>query len=286
MVANFGQTISVRKYLKNIILSNLPAEEGQWLSGRCELLTNASDIEDFHLTFSSVTRFIQSKPLNVGKDAQQKADKICEGWSPHLWTTDQLARVLFLAISTPSMEGDSLRFISDVFDTTDMKEQVAIFSGLSILPNPGSYVKLASEGIRTNMAPVFDAVALDNPYPRDHFDEPAWNQLFLKAAFMGRPLYRIEGVPERANSDLARMILDYVHERWSAGREVSPEIWRPVEQFITDEHNQALEKLSHHDNEIQRAAASMLLPNSVAEEERVWTWEQIGMRWNEGSLAT
>lgn len=284
MTENLVDLSQARTYLRQLLSTTLSAGEEQWLTNKYDMLADKPDIADFHLTFSGVTRFIQRKHLDVPQAMRREAGLIYPGWSPYYWTSDQVCRVLFLSMMTPETADGALAFVRDVFDTADMLEQVAIFSALPVLPHPENYTQLVTEGIRTNMVPVFDAIALDNPYPAAYLSEAAWNQLFLKSAFMGRPLYRIKGVPQRANAELARMILDYVHERWAAGREVSPEIWRPTAAFLTPEHREALAQLSGHANAIQRAAAALTLAiaGGAADDASVTldgtdcSWETIG----------
>ena len=67
---------------------------------------------------------------------------------------------------------------------------------------------------------VFEAIACENPFPRDHFPEANFNQLVLKAMFLDVPLDRVLGWRERNNLELRRMAADYAAERRAAGRSV------------------------------------------------------------------
>jgi hypothetical protein len=94
------------------------------------------------------------------------------------------------------------------------------------------------------MTGVFEAIALNNPYPSEVFDEAAWNDFILKAIFIGAELAPILGLQQRANAPLARMLVDYMAERQAAGRSITPELWPLVEPFlgnISPERGQVLE---------------------------------------------
>jgi hypothetical protein len=64
----------------------------------------------------------------------------------------------------------------------------------------------------------------ENPYPAAHFPEPAFNQLVLKAYFIGVPVLRILGLDRRKTPELRRMAADYASERRAAGRSVPADI--------------------------------------------------------------
>ena len=112
--------------------------------------------------------------------------------------------------------------------TADVAEAIAFYRGLPLYPDPPLLEAQAAEGTRTNMRAVFEAVAHRSPYPKEQFAENRWNHMVLKALFVGSALHPIQGLDERANPALARMLCDYAHERWAAGRPVSPELWRCV----------------------------------------------------------
>ncbi len=89
-------------------------------------------------------------------------------------------------------------------------------------PDPPRHALRAAEGVRSNMRTVFEAVAHRNPYAAEQFAESAWNQMVLKALFVGSRLDLVVGLDRRRNEALARMLCDYAHERWAASRVVEP----------------------------------------------------------------
>jgi hypothetical protein len=89
--------------------------------------------------------------------------------------------------------------------------------------------------------------------------------MYLKAAFMQRDLSRIQDVDRRANTDLARIISDYAHERWAASRDVDPVFWRPVSNFIEGNLVNDIQRLIHSDNPQENRAAALCCVQSENE---------------------
>jgi hypothetical protein len=114
------------------------------------------------------------------------------------------------------------------------------------------------------MQPIFEAVAHHNPFPQEQFDENAWNHMVLKALFVGSKLAPIQGLDARANARLMRMLCDYAHERWAAGRPVSPELWRCVGPHADVPAVQDLTKVLKTGNAMERKAAALALSMASA----------------------
>ena len=138
------------------------------------------------------------------------------------------ARILVLLETAERGNQSFAERFTDLCRTADVAEQTAFYRGLSLYPNSDQLEDQAAEGLRTNMRTVFESVAHWNPYPRDHFGQARWNQMVLKALFVDSRLEPIIGLDQRNNPELAQIMCDYAHERWAAGREVSPELWRCV----------------------------------------------------------
>jgi hypothetical protein len=119
------------------------------------------------------------------------------------------------------------------------------------------------------MRAVFEAVAHRNPFPKEQFAENRWNHMVLKALFVGSTLHPIQGLDERANPPLARMLSDYAHERWAAGRPVSPELWRCVGPHADAEALADLQRVLATGSTVERQAAALALhacPDAKAKE--------------------
>jgi hypothetical protein len=59
-----------------------------------------------------------------------------------------------------------------------------------------------------------------------------------------------------------RMLCDYAHERWAAGRPVSPELWRCVGPFADTKALADLERVLETGGPAERQAAAMALTAS------------------------
>lgn len=140
------------------------------------------------------------------------------------WSADQAARVL-LVLAMPAEPPERwLAALEQLFHAGTVEELVALYQALPRYPHPELLVRRAAEGVRSNMQPVFEAVALGNPYPAGHLDDGAWNQLVLKCFFLGADIDRVVGLARRSNRDLGCMLADYARERRAAHRTLDPRL--------------------------------------------------------------
>jgi hypothetical protein len=112
------------------------------------------------------------------------------------------------------------------------------------------------------MRSVFEAIVHDNPYPRQFFDQHRWNHMVLKALFVESRLAPIQGLDERANEELARIMMDFAHERWAAGRTAPFEIWRCVGPFARAGVLQDLAHVLETGSPLEQKAAALALSAS------------------------
>ncbi len=169
--------------------------------------------------------------------------------------------LLLLALPDDDVE-KYLRSLDQLFSTADMGELVVLYQSLPLLPYPERHRERAAEGIRSNMLTVFQAVALQNPYPANYLDHIAWNQMVLKAIFVDSPLHLIWGLDDRANPDLAVMLINHLHERWTAKRSVTPQLWRLIGPFINPNMKADLETALVHGDIVQQKAVALACAQS------------------------
>lgn len=288
---------SIKKLLIAILSKRVGKDSISGIEATGMKLQGKAEKWEFFSSFSSVPRLTGKEKLKINEVEKKKADELRPGWDLSEWTADQIGRTyLILCVAQNEEKVTFLEKIDKLFITSDMNEAVALYKSLPVLPYPDSLKARAAEGIRSNMTTVFKAVALRNPYPSEYLDEDAWNQLVLKALFVGSPLYLIQGIDNRANKRLAEMLVEYAHERWSASRQVSPELWRPVGAFINENSIEDIKKVLNHPEEIQKQAAVLALsasPHEAADElmtkfqqladtikDEQITWQDIGKQYH------
>lgn len=235
-----------------------------WLNEKREELASGAPRRVFYTSFSAVPRYIDKIDLDLSPSDFEAANEARTGWDPTGWSADQAGRTLILLSLPPEDRQEYLETLERVFNHADVRESVALYQALPLLPYPEAHRERAAEGVRTNMTSVLEAVAHRNPYPAERFEDPAWNQMVLKLVFEGSPLSPVYRLDQRANPDLARMLVDYVHERWAADRSVPPELWRLVGPFAEGEALDDLEQAVRKEPGPTRKAAALALSQSPA----------------------
>lgn len=137
----------------------------------------------------------------------------------------ELGRTVLLLCSCEYLAPeDQAEFIDALYARGDNAEREALLRTLSLLPEPDRVLPTAVEACRSNVRTVFEAIACENSYPVRHFPELNFNQMVMKAIFLGVPLRRIVGLFHRIAPVLVRMVEDYVREQTVAGRPVPDDI--------------------------------------------------------------
>ena len=219
------------RLLRRLVLAQ-SGDRREWVEESLAALQAGAPERDLHVFLGLAPRRLGKPDLILTDADRAEAEAARPGWRLDGWSLDGAARVLGLILHV-GRRPFAARF-KDLRRTADAAELVALYRGLPLYPEPEALHFEVGEGLRSNIRPVFEAIAHRNPWPRDHFDQHRWNHMILKALFVGAALDPIEGLAERADPELARILLDFAEERWAAGRPVPGDLWLCVRPFASD----------------------------------------------------
>lgn len=256
------KTADIRAYLLSVLLHGVNKDGLVWLEEQKNRIEGDTSGLKLFTAFSQASRYFKKDPNQINPAGVTEAEQIIPGLRPNAWNQLQTARMYLLLHFQATDAEHFLKVLERLLESADMHEQEAIYAALPLLPYPESLKLRAAEGLRTNITSVFDAIALNNPYPAQYLDELAWNQMVIKSFFLQRPIYQIVDADSRANSDLAKVLLDYAHERWAAGRDVMPELWRFVAPFLTEEDLDDVQKAINSGDALEKEAAVLAVSDS------------------------
>lgn len=175
------------------------------------------------------------------------------------WQYPQLARLLVLLhVATGQTSERYVASVNELYRTADVNELILLGQSLAFLPDAGLFLDRARESARSNIVPVFSAIAHRSDYARRFFDHVAWNQLILKAAFLAVPIWNIPGLKERNNPELVTMLRHYVAERQAARRSVPWDLWSCIGWLTQSEHDLEYVKQQWRSADIKTQAAIIL----------------------------
>ena len=209
--------------LSSIVRAHAGEAGGSWLEQSCA--TAGNDVEALCAAYTAAAVRVGRTPL--GGDASLRAQLAAA--APELdvtrWTVDDAARAALLLAAAGRVPADAFADAATAcYERGDAREQQSWLRAVSLLPDPARFLRLAIDACRTNIVPLFESIACENPYPARFFPERNFNQMVLKSLFNSIALTRIVGLPARLNVELTRMAGDYAAERRAAGRTVPGDI--------------------------------------------------------------
>lgn len=241
--------------LNELTYSSLSEDAWIWLNQKI----NSGRVADFNTAFVLMPRKTGKSVIAQSESLARELNKIKPGLSFKNWTADRLGRLYLIINLDSSDESVYVNTIENLFLTGEVSELVALYSALPLMAWAENWKLRCSEGIRSNIGSVLEAIMYDNPYPADYLEENAWNQLVMKAFFTEKDVNRIVGLDERANADLVTTISDYIAERKAAGRKINPFLWRLTSKFMDQNLLEKLRELIENGSKSEKQAAALTL---------------------------
>lgn len=257
------QHLDTSLQLAKILKNDVSDETLSWIEKRLDVVIETKSAKELYLTYSLIAGKInpEKEPEFSGIDKE-----LANYLRIQNATVLQISRIYLLCRVLQSDRTYFSTKVANLIQVADTSELETFLKFLILLPHAEDYKQVGVEALRTNIETIFDAIALNNPYPSKHFNNQQWNQMYLKAAFMQRKLENIVDVDKMANSDLARIISDYAHERWAASRDIDPVFWRPVTNFIEGVLLEDMDHLFRSKNKTENLAAALCCYNSQQKE--------------------
>lgn len=252
---------SIRSVLFDLLRPRVGPASIAWLEESSREVAALSDPSSprFPALISLANRHVPRGALAPDTGELERARTVLEGWNPERWSLVDVARTA-LVLHRRDLESDAgVRALEEAFRYTDVGELVSLHRALPLVPNPALFAWRAGEGCRSSMRVVYEAAACDNPLPFRVFDAAAFAQLAVKALFVEAPLWRVFGLDQRLDEDLARMALDLAEERRAAGRRVQPELWLLLGRFGGERARASIERELAGSDRPGRAGAALAL---------------------------
>lgn len=216
---------SLPRFFWDLVSRRTPPPGQEWFGQAAARAGTPFDPDVFIGSFAATARQLGRSSLGLEAGESAQLQRLGIDWPVCGWGLDELGRVtLLLLAATHLPEAELLTLVEQCYQQGDNRERQAVLRALPLLPQAERFLPIGVEACRTNIQPIFEAIACQNPYPAVYFPELNFNQMVLKALFTGVPLARILGLERRITPELTRMAGDYASERRAAGRSVPADI--------------------------------------------------------------
>jgi hypothetical protein len=204
-------------------MRGLAAPRAWLLAALAQTGADVAGLQQLRIAIAQAPRKLSRGPLALTSSERERAGLPARLEAPSAWQLADLGRVALLLRALEQAEpARQVALVHQLLRTGELGEQASLLRGFALLPEPARFVALAVDACRTNAASVFSAIALGNPYPAEQFAPLNFNQMVLKALFMGLPVTEILELESRATLELRRMVFAFASERRAAGRPIPP----------------------------------------------------------------
>ena len=190
-------TGALSEFLRTAVRSRGDSATGRWFD---EALTQVADGTGELLASYTKARRLGRAPLSLSAAEKSDAAHLLPDVQFDHWTLEDAGRAVLLLSSATARPDSFVRAATDCYDHGDSAEQQSWLKSTALLPEPEQFLAIVIDACRTNILPLFEAVACENPFPARYFPERNFNQMVLKALFnkvgagadrrIGRPAQR------------------------------------------------------------------------------------------------
>jgi hypothetical protein len=210
--------------LRQGLAQTVSSEATGWLEEEIERQRRDPHERRLQIVLGLVSRKLGRSDLLLTEEQLSVAEGIRPGWQPQVWAAAEAGRVALLLASHRGEDRALAARLDQLCATAEINEHLSYLKGFAIFPAGNELLARAREAMRSSIPSIFNAIACRNPYPCEHFDEAAWNQMVVKAVFNGASIGTIFGLDYRRNPQLTQMLRDFVSERHAAGRPLPEEV--------------------------------------------------------------
>jgi hypothetical protein len=248
----------MKQLLHDLLRSRVPQAGMDWLEKALEAAAPPVNANTLLGYYTGAARRLGKQGLMLSPQEEQRARQLDAELPLSHWAADEAARALLLLTLAEHMADDEFRALAlKCYELGDSREQESWLRSLPLLPGNERFLATAVDACRTNIIPVFEAIACENSYPLRMFPENNFNQLVMKVIFNDLAVARILGLGERLNAELSRICDDFATEREAAGRPVPRDIWLALAPHVAPEGLPRVHRYLGHEDADHRYWAAL-----------------------------
>jgi hypothetical protein len=184
---------SVIELIMKWLSDQLTTDTFMWLSRKAMRLKQQPDNKQFNMVFKTIPKNLSTSKLFITQEDMNHAGLYRKHWTPVDWRIDEAARIVILLTIVDNTDY-FMSCMDKIFSQSKDSELISFYKGLPLFPQAQKWLPYAVHALKENRKPVFEALALNNPYPFENFDDKKWGEMICHAQELDVDLDMIFGL--------------------------------------------------------------------------------------------